>query len=59
MSRFDRVDVSVLNECCITLVQRRIQLAVAGHLLACECGNKLEHRDGRWRVAQDQFCVQL
>jgi hypothetical protein len=59
MSRFDRVDVSVLGKCCIGAIQVRVQLAAAGDLLACLCGAKLEHRDGRWRLAADQFRATL
>lgn len=55
MSRFDRVDVSILSECCVTVVQQRVQLAAAGDLLACGCGAKLEYRDNRWRLAVDEF----
>ena len=58
MSCFDKVDMSVLSECCILSAQRRIQSAVTGNLLACECGAKLEF-DGRWRLAQDEFRAEL
>ena len=59
MSKFCRVDLSTLLPCCVVTAQRRIQLAVTGDLLACGCGQKLEHRDGRWRIAQNEFRVQL
>lgn len=60
MSRFDRVDVSVLGKCCVTLVQQRVALAAVRERLSCPtCNAKLEHQSGRWRLAQDEFAVEL
>lgn len=56
MSKFDAMDVS-LSKCCLTTIQRRVQLAITGDLLACGCGAKLEYRDNRWRLAVDEFCA--
>jgi hypothetical protein len=56
MSKWDRLSLP-LRECCVLVVQQRIERAVAGDRLACGCGQKLEHIDGRWRLAQDSVTV--
>ena len=61
MSKWDRINLSSVQQpCCIRAVQQEPGIAVAGALAVClSCNTKLEHLAGRWRVAQDQFCVQL
>jgi hypothetical protein len=55
MSKMDRADVS-LGKCCITMIQRRPQLASPDEHLACPaCNTNVVFCAGRWLRATDSM----
>lgn len=49
VSRYNKVDVSGLGNCCTATVQARVELAAEGDVLDCPaCGGRIRFKSGRW-----------